>query len=119
MYRAFSQFYYINNMIVETYKEMKRTFEDLTGPKSQMWIINTNPLFSIICDIELGNIWGGWRPRKEMICGQIPNILYYNLTEFEAKNFNKEIYDIAINTLLYKAKQEKLKNKLKNIEKDF
>jgi hypothetical protein len=30
-----------------------------------------------------------------------------------------QIYEKAINTLLYKAKQENLKDKLKKIEKDF
>ena len=119
MYRAFSPIYYINNMDVETYKKMKATFLELTGPESHLWLINTDPLFGIICDIDLGKIWGGWRPRREIICDPIPNTLYFDLTDLEAKNFNKEMYDRAINTLLYKVKQETLKNKLKNIEKDF
>jgi hypothetical protein len=45
--------------------------------------------------------------------------VYFDLTDEEAQNFNKEMYEKAINTLIYKAKQENLKNKLKNIEKDF
>lgn len=118
MYRQYSTFYYINNMHVETYKEMKRTFLDLTSPDSHLWLISVNPLFGIVYDIDEDTIWAGWRPRKEMIDAQT-NAVYFDLTDVEAQNFNEEIYEKAINTLLYKAKQEKLKNKLKNIEKDF
>lgn len=102
-------------MHVETYKEMKRTYLDLTGPDSKLWLITTNPIFSIVYDIDDNQIWAGWRPRDKKIL----NAVYFELTESEAKNFNKKMYDKAINTLLYKAKQENLKNKLKNIEKDF
>ena len=103
-------------MHIETYKEMKRTYIDLTEPESKLWLITTNPIFSIVYDIDDSTIWAGWRPRHE---NTIPNAIYFELTECEAKNFNKEIYDKAINTLLYKVKQENLKNKLNNIEKDF
>lgn len=116
MYRQFSPFYYINNMYVETFKEMKRTFLDLTGPNAHWWLISTCPLLSIVYDVDENTIWAGWRPRNN---APIPNAVYFNLTKKDAQNFNKEIYEKAINTLLYKAKQEKLKNKLKNIEKDF
>lgn len=103
-------------MHVETYKEMKRTFLDLTGPNSHLWLISTNPMFGIVYDIDNSTIWAGWRPRDDIL---IENAFYYDLTNNEAQYFNKEIYENAINTLLYKAKQENLKNKLKNIEKDF
>lgn len=116
MYRQYSTFYYINTMDVETYKEMKRTFLTLTSPDSHWWLINNNPVLGIVYDIDSGKIWAGWRPR---ILDPIPNAVYFNLTNLEAQNFNEKIYEKAINTLLYKAKQEKLKNKLKNIEKDF
>ena len=119
MQRQFGPFYYINNMRVQTYKEMKRTFLDLTGPKSQLWIININPVFGIVYDIDEDVIWAGWRPKKEIYLHQPTNAIYFDLTEIEAQNFTKKIYVKAINTLLYKAKQEHLKNKLKNIEKDF
>ena len=118
MYRQFSPFYYINNMHVETYKEMKRTFLDLTSPNSYLWLIEVNPLFGIVYDIAEDTIWAGWRPKKVKILAPT-NAVYFDLTNTEVQNFNKEIYDKAINTLLYKAKQEHLKNKLKNIEKDF
>lgn len=117
MYRQYSTFYYINNMHVETYIEMKRTFLDLTSPNSHWWLISNKPVIGIVYDIDLGKIWAGWRPR--IIDTPIPNAVYFDLTNLEAYNFNEEIYEKAINTLLYKAKQEKLKNKLKNIEKDF
>lgn len=103
-------------MQVETYKRMKATFLDLTGPESMLWLIETNPLFSIVYDRDESTIWAGWRPRNNI---RIPNAVYFELTELEAQNFNKELYDKAINTLLYKAKQENLKDKLKKIEKDF
>lgn len=90
-------------MHVETYKEMKRTFLDLTSPSSHMWLININPVFSIIYDIDEDAIWAGWRPNNN---APIPNAVYFNITKMEAQNFNKEIYRKAINTLLYKAKQE-------------
>ena len=105
-------------MHIETYKEMKRTFLDLTGPNSHLWLISNNPLLCIVYDIDMDSIWAGWRPRKDKILAQT-NDVYFDLTYIEAQNFNKEIYEKAINTLLYKAKQEHLKNKLKNIEKDF
>lgn len=119
MYRQYSTFYYINNMHVETYKEMKRTFLDLTGPNSHLWLISHDPLLGIVYDIDNDRIWAGWRARKEIIDAPIPNAVYFDLTDEEAQNFNKEMYEKAINTLIYKAKQENLKNKLKNIEKDF
>ena len=37
-------------MHVETYIEMKKTFLDLTGPDSTLWLVETNPLFSIVYD---------------------------------------------------------------------
>lgn len=116
MYRQLSTFYYINNMHIETYKEMKKTFLDLTDPDSMLWLIETNPLFSIVYDRDENTIWAGWRPRNDDV---ITNDVYYEITALEAQNFNMQIYEKAINTLLYKAKQEHLKNKLKNIEKDF
>jgi hypothetical protein len=103
-------------MQVETYIEMKKTFLDLTGPDSKLWLIETNPLFSIVYDRDEKTIWAGWRPRTK---DAIPNAVYYELTDLEAQNFNMQIYEKAINTLLYKAKQENLKDKLKKIEKDF
>lgn len=103
-------------MQVETYKRMKATFLDLTGPESMLWLIETNPLFSIVYDRDESTIWAGWRPRNNI---RIPNAVYFELTELEAQNFNKELYDKAINTLLYKAKQADIKDKLKKIEKDF
>lgn len=103
-------------MQVETYIEMKKTFLDLTGPDSKLWLIETNPLFSIVYDRDEKTIWAGWRPITK---DAIPNAVYYELTELEAQNFNNQIYKKAINTLLYKAKQENLKDKLKKIEKDF
>lgn len=118
MYRQLSPFYYINNMHVETYKEMKKTFLDLTSPSSHLWMITVIPLFCIVYDIDEDTIWAGWRPIKDKILAPT-NEMYFDLTYTETQNFNKEIYEKAINTLLYKAKQEKLKNKLKNIEKDF
>jgi hypothetical protein len=49
----------------------------------------------------------------------LKNLSYYEISDLEAQNFNMQIYEKAINTLLYKAKQENLKDKLKKIEKDF
>lgn len=103
-------------MQVETYIEMKKTFLDLTGPDSTLWLIETNPMFSIVYDRDENTIWAGWRQRTK---DAIPNAVYYELTELEAQNFSMQIYKKAINTLLYKAKQENLKDKLKKIEKDF
>lgn len=105
-------------MRVQTYKEMKRTFLDLTSPNSDLWLIDINPVFCIIYDIDDDVILAGWRARKDNIL--VPtNAIYFDLTDTETQNFTKKIYVKAINTLLYKAKQEHLKNKLKNIEKDF
>lgn len=105
-------------MRVQTYKEMKRTFLDLTSPNSHLWLININPVFGITYDIDDDVIWAGWRARKDNIL--VPtNAIYFDLTDTETQNFTKKIYVKAINTLIYKAKQEHLKNKLKNIEKDF
>jgi hypothetical protein len=103
-------------MHVETYKEMKKTFLNLTGPNSSLWLVSANPLFSIVYDRDENTIWAGWRPRNK---ATIPNAVYFELTELEAQNFSQKLYDKAINTLLYKAKQENLKDKLKKIEKDF
>lgn len=103
-------------MHVETYKEMKRTFLDLTGPNYHWWLISHNPLLCIVYDRDENTIWAGWLPRNKEV---IPNAVYYEISDLEAQNFNMQIYEKAINTLLYKAKQENLKDKLKNIEKDF
>lgn len=73
-------------------------------------------MFSIVYDRDENTIWAGWRPRTK---DAIPNAVYYELTDLEAQNFSMQIYKKAINTLLYKAKQENLKDKLKKIEKDF
>ena len=102
-------------MRIEQYEEMKKTFVDLSGSESNLWLITTNPIFSIVYDRDENTIWGGWRTNNNII----PNAVYYDLTTFDAQHFNRELYEKAINILLYKAKQENLKNKLKKIEKDF
>lgn len=116
MYRQLSTFYYINKYAHRNIQRNEKTFLDLTDPDSKLWLIETNPLFSIVYDRDENTIWAGWRPRNDDV---ITNDVYYEITALEAQNFNMQIYEKAINTLLYKAKQEHLKNKLKNIEKDF
>ena len=103
-------------MHVEKYEEMKQTFLNLTSPESKLWLSTTNPIFSIVYDIYENTIWAGWRPKDNNLS---PDFVDFELTESEAKNFNKKIYDKAINTLLLKFKQKQIEQKIKQINKDF